>query len=418
MPFVAPFPGPDPRSGPAAGGDPTDAGLTTALEPARLRHLTWWSTVGVAWGVGTFLLVAIVVTERDPLVAVVAGLGTAIATIAAARLLALRLPGSNDSTGTLDQVPWLGVATVGGAIAALAAAQWADTLMGALVPGVATAAVAVQVPARHRSTVLGAGAATAVVVIQVARRAATGRVDATDLANQVLLVIAVASGLVVARWFWQLVHHLERTRHLEAKLAVVDERLRFAADLHDVQGHHLQVIALQSELATRLVPIDPDAAATQMREVHEHARAALAQSRDLVQGYRRTPLGDELTNATRVLEAAGIDSRLRRGTISHAATVAEPGRQLLGLVVREATTNILRHSNARQARLALDVDGRGTRLQVHNDGADDPPGHAPGTGLTGLADRLTDVGGHLHWDREDGWFTVTAHIPTTADEAA
>ena len=233
------------------------------------------------------------------------------------------------------------------------------------------------------------------MVVQLARRVAEGRVDATALANQVLLVIAVAGGLVVARWFWQLVHHLERTRHLEAELAVADERLRFAADLHDVQGHHLQVIALQSELATRLAPTDPDAAATQMRQVHEHARTALTQTRDVVHGYRRTPLGDELANATRVLEAAGIDGRLDHGTTTHAATVGEPGRQLLGLVVREATTNILRHSNARRARLALDVDGHDTWLQVHNDGADNPPDHTPGTGLTGLADRLADAGGQL-----------------------
>ncbi len=411
---VAPSPDPDQRSGPAATGNAP----ATTLDPARLRDLSWWSTVGVAWGIGAALLVAIVITERDPLVAVVASLGTATATVAAARLLALRLPGRDDGTGPIDQVPWLVAAAVGGAIAALAAAQWAGTVMGAVVPGVATAAVAVQVPARRRSTVLGAGAVTTVVVVQVARRIAAGQVDATDLANQVLLVIAVAGGLVVARWFWQLIHHLERTRRLEAELAVADERLRFAADLHDVQGHHLQVIALQSELATRLAPTDPDAAATQMREVHEHARTALAETRDVVQGYRRTPLGDELANATRVLEAAGIDGRLEHGTTTDAAEVAEPGRQLLGLVVREATTNILRHSNARRARLALDVDGHDAHLQVHNDGADDGPDHTPGTGMTGLADRLADAGGQLHWDRADGWFTVTARVPTNADGAA
>ncbi len=411
---AVPSPDPDQQSGPAASGDAP----AVRLDPARMRHLTWWSTVGVAWGVGTFLLVAIVITERDPLVAVIAGLGTVTATIAAARLLALRLPGRDGNAGSLGQVPWLVAAAAGGAIVALAAAQWAGTVMGALVPGVASAAVAVQVPARRRSTVLGAGAVTTVVVVQVARRVAGGWVDATGLANQVLLVIAVAGGLVVARWFWQLVHQLERTRRLEAELAVADERLRFAADLHDVQGQHLQVIALQSELATRLAPTDPNAAATQMREVHEHARTALAQTRDVVQGYRRTPLVDELANATRVLEAAGIDGRLEHGTTTDAATVGEPGRQLLGLVVREATTNILRHSNARRARLVLDVDGHDTRLQVDNDGADDPPDHAPGTGLTGLADRLADAGGQLHWDRADGWFTVTARVPTTADEAA
>ena len=411
---VAPPQHTDPRPGPVDRAAPAGP-----IDPARLHQLTWWTSVGVAYGIGAYLLVAIALTERNLAVAVVAASGSTVATVASARLLARRLPGRDQAAQVGDHRtrPWLMAAAVAGAIAALAAAQWAGTVMGALVPGVATAAIALQVPARWRSTVLGVGAGATLVVVQAAGRAAAGQVDSTGLANQVLLVFAVTGGLLVAHWFWQLVHHLERARGLEAELAVADERLRFAADLHDIQGHHLQVIALQSELATRLATSDPDGAATQMHRVHEHARTALADTRQVVHGYRRTPLGDELANATRVLDAAGVDGRLDHGTVSDAAAVGEPGRQLLGLVVREATTNILRHSDARRARLALDVDGTDAHLAIHNDGATATADgdQRPGTGLAGLAERLEDAGGRLQWRLQDGWFTVTARVPMATD---
>lgn len=412
---VAPPPHPDPQPGAADRAAPAGP-----IDPARLRQRTWWSTVGVVYGVGAYLLVSIVVTERSLPVAVLAALGSIVATIASARVLQRRLPGTtNDPQDPRDQAS-AGLAALAavGAIAALAAAQWADTVVGALAPGVATAAAAVRVPSRWRGTAVAAGGAMTLAVVLATQQIAGMQVDRATAANQGLLALLVAGGLVVARWFWQLVHRLEQARRLEADLAVADERLRFAADLHDVQGHHLQVIALQSELATRLAATDPDGAAAQMAQVHEHARTALADTREVVHGYRRTPLGDELANATRVLDAAGIDGRLDHGTTSHAAAVGEPGRQLLGLVVREATTNILRHSEARRARLALDIDDTIAHLAIHNDGATATTDQGPGTGLAGLAERLAEAGGRLQWQQQDGWFTVTARVPISADDSA
>ena len=389
------------------------AGPAGPIDPAGLRQRTWWSTVGVAYGIGAFLVVAIVVTERRLPVAVAAALGTVVATVASGRLLERGLPGSSPDAHGRVPAGWLVLAAVGGAVATLAAAQWAGTVMGALVPGVTAAAVVTQVPARWRSTAVGTTMVSTLVVVAAFRQVALGQVDWTIVANQVLLVMTVAGGLLVARWFWQLVHRLERARRLEAQLAVADERLRFAAELHDIQGHHLQVIALHSELAARLSVRDPHTAATQMARVHEHARAALTDTREVVQGYRRTPLAEELANATRVLEAAGVDGRLVPGTATEAEAIEEPGRQLLGLVVREATTNILRHSDARRARLALEVAGDRAHLAIRNDGAT-APDRAPGTGLAGLSGRLEEAGGHLQWNHQDGWFTLDAHVPVAA----
>ena len=382
------------------------------MDAEHLDHRTWWTTVGVAYGVGVYLVVSIAITERNLAVALVAATGSLCAAVAAGRLLERDVPGrAGQATGDGDgsRVGLVVVAVVG-AVAAIAASQWSDTVFGALAPGVAIAGIAALVPPARQATAIGAGGAATFGVIAAAQQIAVGTIDRSHAANQVLLAGAVAGGLAAARWFWQLVHRLEAARQLEGQLAVADERLRFAADLHDIQGHHLQVIALKSELATRLSETDPAAAVAQMAEVQEHARTALADTREVVQGYRQTPLTEELTNATRVLEAAGIDGRLDPGALDGAQSVDGPGRQLLGLVVREATTNILRHSHAHQTRLTLDIADDHARLAIHNDGATIAD-HRPGTGLTDLRRRLDAAGGTLQWQHDDGCFILTAQVP-------
>ncbi|MES9601705.1 histidine kinase [Actinomadura sp. NPDC000929] len=207
-------------------------------------------------------------------------------------------------------------------------------------------------------------------------------------------------------WAWDIAGRLDEARRLSAELAVKDERLRFAADLHDIQGHHLQVIALKSELAARLAETDPPRAAAEMREVRRLAADALGDTRAVVLGYRRTSLDDEIANATRILASAGIDAR----TTAEPAAIGDTARHLLGLVMREATTNLLRHSRARHASVDYRVTGGVARLRVGNDGASGP-GADPGTGLTALAGRLRTAGGDLTWTRDADRFELTASLP-------
>ncbi|WP_242619766.1 sensor histidine kinase, partial [Actinomadura fibrosa] len=211
-------------------------------------------------------------------------------------------------------------------------------------------------------------------------------------------------------WAWDIAGRLDEARRLSAELAVKDERLRFAADLHDIQGHHLQVIALKSELAARLAGTDPARAAAEMEEVRRLAADALRDTRAVVRGYRRTSLDEEIANATRVLASAGIDAR----TSVEPAAVAEPARHLLGLVMREATTNLLRHGRARHATIDYRVTGGVARLRIGNDGASGvpaDPGAGTGTGLRALAERLEAAGGGLAWVRDGDRFEVTASLP-------
>jgi two-component system sensor histidine kinase DesK len=201
-----------------------------------------------------------------------------------------------------------------------------------------------------------------------------------------LLPIMVLSGM----WWWRIVVELDRHRRASAELAVAQERLRFASDLHDIQGHHLQVIALKAELAERLLDTNPDAARENIHETRVIARQALEETRSLVYGYRSVALTTELENAREVLTASGARCELEVAGLPDDPEV----QRSLALVVREATTNILRHSSAKNAWIRLRAVADGTELIIGNDGAD-ASGTIPGNGLVGLRERVSAIGGRL-----------------------
>ncbi|QEE61688.1 histidine kinase [Salinibacterium sp. dk2585] len=199
--------------------------------------------------------------------------------------------------------------------------------------------------------------------------------------------------VLTALWWWQVVVELDRHRRASAELAVARERLRFASDLHDIQGHHLQVIALKAELAERLLDAEPETAREHIHETRMIARRALEDTRSLVYGYRDVALTVELENAREVLTASGAQCDLDVG----AQPLDPEAQRALAMVVREATTNILRHSSASTVWIRLrDVAG-GTELLIGNNGAD-AAASGQGNGLTGLRERLAAVGGQLDVD--------------------
>ncbi|KUL28084.1 sensor histidine kinase [Streptomyces regalis] len=217
-------------------------------------------------------------------------------------------------------------------------------------------------------------------------------------------------------WAWDTARRLHEARRLEAELAIREERLRFAADLHDIQGHHLQVIALKGELAARLVEQDPARAAAELKEIRRLAADALSDTRAVVQGYRRTTLEDEIANATRVLAAADIDARMAVDPDAATTGLTDSARHLLGLVMREATTNVLRHSRARHAEVDYRIADGFAHLRVSNDAAEVQPAALQGTGLRTLAERLGAAGGKLTWNHHGERFAVTAALPANPPE--
>ncbi|QES49032.1 sensor histidine kinase [Streptomyces venezuelae] len=226
-------------------------------------------------------------------------------------------------------------------------------------------------------------------------------------------------------WLVKTVWELDRSRELGARLAVAEERLRFGRDMHDVMGRNLAVIALKSELAVQLARRGRPEAVDQMVEVQRIAQESQREVRDVVRGYREADLAVELDGARGVLRAAGIDCRVE---LRDRRELPAPVQSALGWVVREGTTNVLRHGDARSCviRLAPEDEGEGTAedggkglglglglaLVIENDGVPAGPAGRDGSGLAGLRERLAALGGTLEAGTvAGGRFRLRAGIP-------
>ena len=147
----------------------------------------------------------------------------------------------------------------------------------------------------------------------------------------------------------RIMSELDRSRTAHARLSVAEERLRFARDLHDVLGRNLSLIAVQSELAAELARRGDQDAAGQMLQVRQVAHESLREMRAVVSGYRTADLGTELAGAQEVLRSAGMSCRVT----GDAAGLPADVQAALGWVVREGTTNIIRHSDATACTIEL-----------------------------------------------------------------
>ncbi len=194
--------------------------------------------------------------------------------------------------------------------------------------------------------------------------------------------------------------------HIE-HLAKVAERERIARDLHDVLGHTLSVVVLKSELAGKLMGADVERARQEIGEVEQIARQALGEVREAIRGYRAEGIGAEIARARRALDAAGV----RLEWQAENPRLQPAHESVLSLVLREAVTNILRHSGATSCRLELATDGGGTRLSVHDDGRGGIAGE--GNGLRGMRERVEAVGGRVEVDSRQGT-RLTVEIPAQA----
>ncbi len=173
------------------------------------------------------------------------------------------------------------------------------------------------------------------------------------------------------------------------RLATIAERERIARDLHDLLGHTLSVIVLRSEVASRLLPVDPERAEEEVRDVERTARTALTEVRAAVAGYRARGLGAELASAREALSAADIDVQ---ASIDLPALPAQH-ESALALALREAVTNVVRHADADTVTIRSEAARDRVVLEVTDDGRG---GSAPdGSGLSGMRERVAALGGHV-----------------------
>jgi two-component system sensor histidine kinase DesK len=224
-----------------------------------------------------------------------------------------------------------------------------------------------------------------------------------------LPLVIVISGLGVSfgRRMSEYGSDLRVAREEIARLAVSEERLRFARDLHDLLGHSLSVVVLKAELAGRLATTAPERAAEEMADVERVAREALREVRDAVAGYRQPSLDQELEGARHTLQAAGVLARFEPAAGPLPASLDAT----LAWALREGVTNIVRHSHASHAEVLLGRADEQVRLELLDDG-DGCDGCEPGNGLKGLRERVEARDGSLEsGPRPQGGFRLAVTLP-------
>ncbi len=279
---------------------------------------------------------------------------------------------------------WL-VVMVGLAVGILAVggAGWVAALI------IAGAAIGRLSPTLRAATLGTAGCVAAGLGVALA--------EGVDYGNglTIVLVPAMASFFAYAATRRnELVRNLRETRAELARMAVADERLRIARDLHDLLGHSLSLITLKAELAGRVVRADPDRAAREIADLESVARRSLGEVRAAVTSYRQPSLAAELGEARQMLAAAGMEYQVHA---PESFDLPPETEALLAWTVREGATNVVRHSGARRATITVTVGPDTATAEVADDGvgpAWDAGPHAgghrpggPGSGLAGLAER-------------------------------
>ncbi|MEV4336266.1 histidine kinase [Streptomyces sp. NPDC049590] len=239
------------------------------------------------------------------------------------------------------------------------------------------------------------------------------RTDEKEARGLVVLVLLIGFAMAGVGQLVRTTIELRKARATVAQLAANEERLRLARDLHDLLGHSLSLITLKSELAGRMLPGHPEQAARQVADIEQVSRQALADVREAVTGYRRPRLAAELAGAQVALTAAEVIAEVPAEP--DLAGVPEETESALAWALREAVTNVVRHSGASRCAVRLlrheTLDGPVLELTVEDNGSGGS-GKGPGNGLTGLTERLQKVGGTLRAGRIKRGFRLVARVPT------
>lgn len=199
-----------------------------------------------------------------------------------------------------------------------------------------------------------------------------------------------------------------QARLVQARLA--EDRQRMTRDLHDLLGQRLSAVSLKSELARALLRRDPERAETELAEVAALSRETLAEVRRTLTGYRSMSLHAELASARALLDDAGVELR---EDVSE-----EPLNDELDAcaawIVREGVTNVLRHSHAGRCEIRLRLDRTEAVLSVEDDGpriTGKRTAPEPGLGLSGIRERVTELGASLEIDSGAEAFVLRARFP-------
>jgi two-component system sensor histidine kinase DesK len=214
---------------------------------------------------------------------------------------------------------------------------------------------------------------------------------ASSWENAVAPFAIVGFSMIIVSRLVLTVRELRSAREQLARLAVAEERLRFARDLHDLLGHSLSSITLKSELARRLLPTAPDKAAAEVRDIEGVARRALGEVREAVAAYRQPTLDEALASAREILQAADVACAIDRNVGALPSDVDA----VLAWAIREGTTNVIRHSHATHCEIRVAQVGEEVSAEISDDGLGSTleGEEAHGSGLSGLAERVDNFPG-------------------------
>ena len=354
--------------------------------PSRARLLHWAGSVfGILWLWPLVLAFAV----SDPPAAEIAMVGAGLAGFAALFLLTVMTP-----RPLLPHVLAMLTIAVALTLAADAAFGWLFAWAGS--------AATVRLDGRAGVKAWAAITAVAAATIALADPDAALFWGITAAVAGTSALWLLIGGLLRAN------EELREARAELAEMAVAEERLRFARDLHDLLGHDLSLIALKAELAGKLLPARVDQAATEVAQIRDLTRSALVQVREAVGGYRQPTLSSELAGAKVALEAAGIELDVDAEDDALDPAVAS----VLAWAVREGATNAVRHSGARHAAITVRAGAGATELEITDDGRGAPAHAGSGHGLTGLRERVQAVGGTVEAGAgPGGGFRVTVRVP-------
>ena len=195
---------------------------------------------------------------------------------------------------------------------------------------------------------------------------------------------------------------LEDANRRIADLLVMEERQRIALDLHDTLGQQLSLIRLKSDLASKLLDKDTDRVRTELADVHQTARIALQEVREMVSHMRGARLEDEILRVRQILKAAEISFEMEGDPrLSHTSRFTE---NVLSMCVKEAVTNVVKHSGASSCRLRIEQHPSTLVITVQDDGIGLQSKRAleRGNGLQGMKERLEFINGCLELSRDGG----------------
>ncbi|MGH1054955.1 sensor histidine kinase [Bacillus paranthracis] len=188
-----------------------------------------------------------------------------------------------------------------------------------------------------------------------------------------------------------------------------EERQRIARDLHDTLGHTLSLITLKSQLVEKLIVKNPERASAEAKEITQTSRTALKQLRELISDMRMITVEEELEQIKAILQAANVELEIKQETSASSLSPIE--QNILGMCLREAVTNVVKHSKATrcivsvrelQGELILTVEDNGIGLADQNH---------DGNGIRGMKERIALIDGFVELGTINPGTLLTVKVP-------